>query len=114
MAATYDIVVDGDGSVGCFAAATAAVEGGAVSLRERTPGEAGQIACGDAIEGKRTFPGAVDRKRRGEEPATALPARRFADSATGRAGGSTRRTRRPSVRATPAARTPQLNSLRHV
>jgi electron-transferring-flavoprotein dehydrogenase len=57
----YDIVVVGAGTVGAFAAATAAREGVDVVIVERKPEEeAGFIACGDAIKGKSTFPDVID------------------------------------------------------
>jgi digeranylgeranylglycerophospholipid reductase len=68
---TYDIVVVGGGTAGCFAAATAAREGVDVALVERkTEEEAGHIACGDAIKGKSTFPDVVDRDYLREEAFT--------------------------------------------
>jgi digeranylgeranylglycerophospholipid reductase len=61
-AESYDIVVVGGGTAGAFAAATAAGEGMDVVILERKPEEeAGQIACGDAIKGKSTFPDVIDR-----------------------------------------------------
>jgi electron-transferring-flavoprotein dehydrogenase len=60
---TYDIVVVGGGTAGCFAASTAAQEGVDVVLVERKSAEeAGHIACGDAIKGKSTFPDVIDRE----------------------------------------------------
>ncbi|THE64962.1 geranylgeranyl reductase family protein [Salinadaptatus halalkaliphilus] len=61
---SYDMVVVGAGTAGCFAAATAARRGLEVVLVERKPeDEAGFIACGDGIKGKSTFPDVVDRDR---------------------------------------------------
>ena len=58
---TRDIVVVGGGTAGCFAAATAAQDGLDVALLERkNEGDAGHIACGDAIKGKSTFPDVID------------------------------------------------------
>jgi electron-transferring-flavoprotein dehydrogenase len=68
---TYDIVVVGGGTAGCFAAATAAREGLDVALLERKSEEdAGHIACGDAIKGKSTFPNVIDRDYLKEEAFT--------------------------------------------
>nr|WP_205254069.1 MULTISPECIES: geranylgeranyl reductase family protein [Halostella] len=68
MADTYDIIVVGGGTAGCFAAATAAGEGLDVALLERkSEEEAGHIACGDAIKGKSTFPDVIDREYLKEE-----------------------------------------------
>ncbi|MFB6120233.1 MAG: geranylgeranyl reductase family protein [Halobacteriaceae archaeon] len=64
MSETYDIVVVGGGTAGCFAAATAAGEGMSVALLERkSEEEGGHIACGDAIKGTSTFPDVIDRDR---------------------------------------------------
>ncbi|RQG95943.1 geranylgeranyl reductase family protein [Natrarchaeobius chitinivorans] len=61
---SYDIVVVGGGTGGCFAAATAARGGLDVALLERKDeDEAGKIACGDGIKGKSSFPDVVDRER---------------------------------------------------
>jgi len=61
---TYDIIVVGGGTAGCFAAATAAGEGLDVALLERKSAEeAGHIACGDAIKGKSAFPDVIDCER---------------------------------------------------
>ena len=60
-AETYDMVVIGGGTAGCFAAATAAQEGLDVALLERKRVEdGGDIACGDAIKGTSTFPDVID------------------------------------------------------
>jgi len=68
---SYDIVVVGGGTAGCFAAATAVQEGLDVALLERkTEDEAGHIACGDAIKGKSTFPDVIDRDYLREESFT--------------------------------------------
>ncbi|RQG89869.1 geranylgeranyl reductase family protein [Natrarchaeobius halalkaliphilus] len=61
---SYEMVVVGGGTAGCFAAATAARDGLEVALLERkTADEAGKIACGDGIKGKSSFPDVVDRDR---------------------------------------------------
>ncbi|RQG98439.1 geranylgeranyl reductase family protein [Natrarchaeobius oligotrophus] len=68
---SYDMVVVGGGTAGCFAAATAARDGLDVVLLERKSAEeAGHIACGDGIKGKSTFPDVVDRDRLKEESFT--------------------------------------------
>ena len=68
---TADVVVVGGGTGGCFAAATAAQHGLDVVLLERkSADEAGRIACGDAIKGKRKFPEVIDRDRLKEESFT--------------------------------------------
>ena len=60
-ARSYDVVVVGGGTAGCFAAATVARAGLDVALLERKPEEdGGNIACGDAIKGKSTFPDIID------------------------------------------------------
>ncbi|SEH16419.1 geranylgeranyl reductase family [Natronorubrum sediminis] len=60
----YDVIVVGGGIAGCFAAATAAVEGIDVVQLERKPREQGGfIACGDAIKSPRDpghYPGPID------------------------------------------------------
>jgi digeranylgeranylglycerophospholipid reductase len=69
--ATYDMVVVGGGTAGCFAAATAAQEGLDVVLLERkSEDDGGHIACGDAIKGKSTFPDVIDRDYLREESFT--------------------------------------------
>ncbi|WP_440764861.1 geranylgeranyl reductase family protein [Natronorubrum sp. DTA7] len=68
---SYDMVVVGGGTGGCFAAATAARAGLDVVLLERKrEDEGGYIACGDGIKGKSTFPDVVDRDRLREESFT--------------------------------------------
>jgi len=70
-AETYDMVVVGGGTAGCFAAATAAREGLDVALLERkTEEEGGHIACGDAIKGTSTFPDVIDLEYLKEESFT--------------------------------------------
>ena len=60
----YDVVVVGGGTAGAFAAATAADEGlNAVILERKSEEDAGEIACGDAIKGKSTFPDVIDLDR---------------------------------------------------
>ncbi|WP_121821912.1 FAD-binding protein [Halostella salina] len=61
MAATYDIVVVGGGTAGCFAAATAADRGVGHAPLERNVGEADHVAFGDGSTGNRTSPDAGDR-----------------------------------------------------
>jgi digeranylgeranylglycerophospholipid reductase len=71
MTESYDIVVVGGGTAGCFAAATAAAEGlSTVLLERKTREEAGHIACGDAIKGKSTFPDVMDLEYLKEESFT--------------------------------------------
>ena len=61
---SYDIIIVGGGTAGSFAAATAAREGYSVAVLERkTAKEAGNIACGDAVKGKSTFPDVIDLER---------------------------------------------------
>lgn len=65
---SYDLVVVGGGTGGCFAAITAQNAGLDVVLLERkSKEEAGYIACGDALKGKSTFPDVLDRDRLAEE-----------------------------------------------
>ena len=60
-AESYDVVVVGGGTAGAFAAATVAREGlDAVILERKSPEDAGDIACGDAIKGTSTFPDVID------------------------------------------------------
>ncbi|WP_135662606.1 geranylgeranyl reductase family protein [Halorhabdus rudnickae] len=67
----YDIVVVGGGTAGAFAAATAAQRGlDVVILERKSEGEAGHIACGDAIKGKSTFPDVIDLEYLREESFT--------------------------------------------
>ena len=68
---SYDIVVVGGGTAGCFAAATAARDGLDVAVLERkTEEEGGRIACGDAIKGTSTFPDVIDLEYLREESFT--------------------------------------------
>ena len=68
---SYDIVVVGGGTAGCFAAATAARDGLDVAVLERkTEEEGGRIACGDAIKGTSTFPEVIDLEYLREESFT--------------------------------------------
>ena len=68
---SYDIVIVGGGTAGCFAAATAAREGLDVVLLERkSEDDAGHIACGDAIKGTSTFPDVIDLEYLREESFT--------------------------------------------
>jgi electron-transferring-flavoprotein dehydrogenase len=67
----YDVVIVGAGTAGAFAAATAASEGVSTALLERkSEAEAGQIACGDAVKGKGTFPDVIDLEYLREESFT--------------------------------------------
>jgi len=59
---TYDVVVTGAGTAGCYAAATIANGGLDVAILERKSEEkAGHIACGDALKGASQFPEAIPR-----------------------------------------------------
>jgi len=61
---TYDVVVVGAGTAGCYAAATAAREGLDVVVVERkTESEGGHIACGDALKGANDFPEAIPKSQ---------------------------------------------------
>jgi digeranylgeranylglycerophospholipid reductase len=85
-AETYDMVVVGGGTAGCFAAATAAQEGLDVALLERkTEDEGGRIACGDAIKGTSTFPDVIDLDYLREESFTneGITLARFENPKTG-------------------------------
>ncbi|MDY7081986.1 MAG: FAD-dependent oxidoreductase, partial [Halobacteria archaeon] len=67
----YDVVVAGGGTAGCFAAATTAAEGlNTVLIERKNEEKAGDIACGDALKGKSTFPDVIDRKYLAEEAFT--------------------------------------------
>jgi electron-transferring-flavoprotein dehydrogenase len=83
---TYDMVVVGGGTAGCFAAATAAQEGLDVALLERkSREEGGHIACGDAIKGTSTFPDVIDLEYLREESFTneGITLARFENPKTG-------------------------------
>ncbi|QLD88509.1 geranylgeranyl reductase family protein [Natronomonas salina] len=85
-AETYDIVVVGGGTAGCFAAARAAKEGLDVAVLERkTEEEGGRIACGDAIKGTSTFPDVIDLDYLKEESFTnqGITLARFENPKTG-------------------------------
>ncbi|RRJ33088.1 geranylgeranyl reductase family protein [Halocatena pleomorpha] len=70
-AEAYDVVVVGGGTAGAFAAAAVADEGHSVALLERkSEGDAGHIACGDAIKGKSSFPNTIDLEYLREESFT--------------------------------------------
>ena len=61
---TWDIVIVGAGTSGCYAAATAANAGlDVVVLERKSESEAGHIACGDALKGADTFPEAIPKSR---------------------------------------------------
>lgn len=61
---TYDVVVVGAGTAGCYAAATVARAGYDVAILERkTAQEAGHIACGDALKGAANFPDAIPKSQ---------------------------------------------------
>jgi len=61
---TYDVVVVGAGTAGCYAAATVAKEGYDVVVVERkTESEAGHIACGDALKGADEFPDSIPKSK---------------------------------------------------
>jgi digeranylgeranylglycerophospholipid reductase len=61
---SYDVVVVGAGTAGCYAAATASRAGYDVVILERkTADEAGHIACGDAIKGAANFPEAIPKSQ---------------------------------------------------
>lgn len=56
----YDVVVVGAGTAGCYAAATTATAGlETVILERKSPEQAGEIACGDAIKGADQFPESI-------------------------------------------------------
>lgn len=104
MAATYDIVVGGRGTCGCFAAATAAGEGEDVALLERTP----EAATGRSAHSDDGF-------ERDRHPQDVAMARGRSGFGTGRSGGSTRRGRRAqsSVRMPLVPRTLQFSTRVH-
>jgi geranylgeranyl reductase family protein len=61
---SYDVVVVGAGTAGCYAAATVANEGLDVVIVERkTESEAGHIACGDALKGASDFPSSIPKSQ---------------------------------------------------
>jgi digeranylgeranylglycerophospholipid reductase len=61
---TYDVVVVGAGTSGCYAAATIANAGLDVVIVERkTEEEAGHIACGDALKGASNFPKSIPKSQ---------------------------------------------------
>lgn len=61
---TYDAVVVGAGTAGCYAAATVARAGYDVAILERkTAQEAGHIACGDALKGAANFPDVIPKSQ---------------------------------------------------
>ncbi len=61
---TWDIVIVGAGTAGCYAAATAANAGlDVVVLERKTESEAGHIACGDALKGADSFPEPIPKRQ---------------------------------------------------
>ncbi|ELY46247.1 geranylgeranyl reductase family protein [Natronorubrum bangense] len=61
---TWDVVVVGAGTAGCYAASTIANAGYDVVILERkTEAEAGHIACGDALKGADGFPDAIPKEK---------------------------------------------------
>jgi geranylgeranyl reductase family protein len=59
---TPDVAIVGAGTVGCYAGAKLADEGVDVVIVERKDeGEAGHIACGDALKGANNFPDAIPK-----------------------------------------------------
>jgi len=61
---SYDVLIVGAGTSGCYAAATAANEGlDVVVLERKTEQEAGHIACGDALKGASSFPESIPKSR---------------------------------------------------
>ncbi len=59
---TWDVVVVGAGTAGCYAAATIANAGyDVVVLERKSEEEAGHIACGDALKGADGFPDAIPK-----------------------------------------------------
>jgi geranylgeranyl reductase family protein len=61
---TYDAVIVGAGTAGCYAAATLANAGlDAVILERKTEDEAGHIACGDALKGASKFPESIPKSQ---------------------------------------------------
>ncbi len=61
---TYEVIVVGGGTAGCFAAATAAERGAdVVQLERKSREQSGYIACGDAMKSPRKpkmYPGPID------------------------------------------------------
>ena len=61
---TWDVVVVGAGTAGCYAAATVANAGYDVVIVERkSETEAGHIACGDALKGANAFPDSIPKSK---------------------------------------------------
>ena len=61
---SYDLVVVGAGTSGCYAAATAANAGlDTVIVERKDESEAGHIACGDALKGAGNFPDSIPRSQ---------------------------------------------------
>ena len=61
---SWDVVVVGAGTAGCYTAATVANAGYDVVILERKSSEeAGHIACGDALKGASNFPDVIPREK---------------------------------------------------
>ncbi len=61
---TWDVVVVGAGTAGCYASATIANAGyDVVVLERKSEQKAGHIACGDALKGADGFPEAIPRSK---------------------------------------------------
>ncbi|WP_247731312.1 geranylgeranyl reductase family protein [Halovivax limisalsi] len=61
---TWDVVVVGAGTAGCYAAATIAEAGyDVVVLERKSASEAGHIACGDALKGADAFPEVISKSQ---------------------------------------------------
>ncbi|MHC3439030.1 geranylgeranyl reductase family protein [Natrialbaceae archaeon A-gly3] len=61
---SWDVVVVGAGTAGCYASATIANAGyDVVVLERKTEEEAGHIACGDALKGADGFPDAIPKEK---------------------------------------------------
>ncbi|MDQ2052234.1 geranylgeranyl reductase family protein [Natronolimnohabitans sp. A-GB9] len=61
---TWDVVVVGAGTAGCYASATLANAGyDVVVLERKAEEEAGHIACGDALKGADGFPDAIPKSK---------------------------------------------------
>ncbi|MFB6197031.1 MAG: geranylgeranyl reductase family protein [Halobacteriaceae archaeon] len=61
---TFDVVVVGAGTAGCYSAATVADAGyDVVVLERKSQSEAGHIACGDALKGADAFPDVINEEQ---------------------------------------------------